>query len=190
MRGALGDVGESLAFVPLDVTDEAQASTAVEAAMAPFGRIDVLVNNAGFSLLGNLEEMTTSELERPAATNFWGVVMCCGRYARDAKAAVGPRHQHQLGRRSGRVQALHAYGATKFAVEGLCFGGLEVEQFGIKVTLVEPGFFLTDLLAAGNARYPDNTIDDYTPEGKPKENVWSVYNGTQQGDPGLSSATS
>ena len=79
VRQALGDeAGENVAFVQLDVADEAQAKVAVEQAVQRFGRIDVLVNNAGYSLLGNFEEMTTPDLERQFATNFYGVVnvMC------------------------------------------------------------------------------------------------------------------
>ncbi|MEG5042037.1 SDR family NAD(P)-dependent oxidoreductase [Microcoleus sp. B3-D2] len=75
VRNALGDVAsENIAFVQLDVSDEVQAKTAVEEAVKRFGRIDVLVNNAGYSLLGNFEEMTTTDIERQFATNFYGVV--------------------------------------------------------------------------------------------------------------------
>jgi NAD(P)-dependent dehydrogenase (short-subunit alcohol dehydrogenase family) len=62
-----------LAFVPRDVADETQAKAAVEQAVQRFGRIDVLVNNAGYSLLGNFEELTIAGFERQFATNFWGV---------------------------------------------------------------------------------------------------------------------
>ena len=76
-----------------------------------------------------------------------------------------------------------AYGATKFAVEGLSLAtAQEVEQFGIKVTVVEPGFFLTDLLDAGNVRYADSTIADYAHEGT-AEAMWSPYDGQQTGSP-------
>src|SRR3954467_8928338 len=74
VRNALaGFASENLAFVQLDVADEARAKTAVEEAVARFGRIDVAVNNAGYSLLGNFEEMTAAEIEGQMATNFWGV---------------------------------------------------------------------------------------------------------------------
>jgi NAD(P)-dependent dehydrogenase (short-subunit alcohol dehydrogenase family) len=76
-----------------------------------------------------------------------------------------------------------AYGATKFAVEGLSLAvAQEVGQFGIKVTVVEPGFFRTDLLDARNIKYTDSTIADYAAEG-PAEAMWSPYHGTQPGDP-------
>jgi len=73
-RNALRDVaGENLAFVQLDVTDEAQAKAAVEQAAKQFGRIDVAVNNAGYAVMGNFEELATADVEQQFATNFWGV---------------------------------------------------------------------------------------------------------------------
>jgi NAD(P)-dependent dehydrogenase (short-subunit alcohol dehydrogenase family) len=76
-----------------------------------------------------------------------------------------------------------AYAASKFAVEGLSLSvAAEVERFGIKITLVEPGFFRTGLLDQRNVRWPSNAIDDYAAAGSPQE-VWSAYNGTQPGDP-------
>jgi NAD(P)-dependent dehydrogenase (short-subunit alcohol dehydrogenase family) len=76
-----------------------------------------------------------------------------------------------------------AYAASKFAIEGLSLSvAAEVERFGIKITLVEPGFFRTDLLDARNVKWPSKAIEDYAAEVKPKD-LWSAYNGTQQGDP-------
>ena len=76
-----------------------------------------------------------------------------------------------------------AYSAAKFAVEGLSLSvAEEVEQFGIKIVAVAPGFFRTDLLDARNARYSASTIADYAAEGS-AEDMWSGYDGKQQGDP-------
>ena len=185
VRDALPDVAsENLAFVQLDVADEAQAKAAVDEAVKQFGRIDVLVNNAGYSLLGNFEEMTTADIERQFAPNFYGVV-----YVMHAALPVMRKqrsgHIINISSVAGVVGLKHcaAYGATKFAVEGLSLSvATEVEQFGIKITVVEPGFFRTDLLDAGNVRYSTNTIDDYAAEGSTRE-MWTRYHGTQQGDP-------
>jgi NAD(P)-dependent dehydrogenase (short-subunit alcohol dehydrogenase family) len=184
VRKALGDAGDNLAFVQLDVTDEARAKAAVEEAVQRFGRIDVLVNNAGYSHLGNFEELTIADIESQFATNFWGVA-----YVMRAVLPVMRRqksgHILNISSVAGVVGQKHcsAYGATKFAVEGLSLAtAQEVEQFDIKVTVVEPGFFLTDLLDAGNVRYADSTIADYAHEGT-AEAMWSPYDGKQTGSP-------
>ncbi|MEH2009498.1 SDR family NAD(P)-dependent oxidoreductase [Nostoc sp.] len=185
VRNALRDVAsENLAFVQLDVSNEVQAKTAVAEAVKRFDRIDVLVNNAGYSLLGNFEEMTTAEIERQFATNFYGVVYVMG--------AVLPVMRQQrsghiinISSVAGVVGLKHcaAYAATKFAVEGLSLSvATEVEQFGIKITVVEPGFFRTDLLDARNIMWASNVIEDYAAEGNVQQ-MWSPYHGTQQGDP-------
>ena len=185
VRKALSDVaGDRLAFVQLDVASKAQAKAAVDAAMQAFGRIDVLVNNAGYSLLGNFEELSTAEIEGLISTNLYGVI--------HVMRAVLPIMRKQ---RSGRIINISslagimgfkhcgAYSAAKFAVEGLSLSvAQEVEQFGIKVVVVAPGFFRTDLLNAQNARYSASTIDDYAAEGTAKD-MWSSYDGTQQGNP-------
>jgi NAD(P)-dependent dehydrogenase (short-subunit alcohol dehydrogenase family) len=186
VRNALGDVpGESLAVVRLDVTKETQAKTAVNEAVERFGQINVVVNNAGYSLLGNFEELPVAEIERLFATNFWGVA-----YVMQAVLPVMRRqrsgHIINISSVAGVVGLKHcgAYAATKFAVEGLSLSvATEVEQFGIKVTLVEPGFFRTDLIGQENARWGNSTIEDYAAEGS-AEAMWSPYNGTQPNDPG------
>jgi NAD(P)-dependent dehydrogenase (short-subunit alcohol dehydrogenase family) len=86
---------------------------------------------------------------------------------------------------AGVVGFIHcgAYSATKFAVEGLSLAlAGEIEQFGIKMTIVEPGFFRTNLLNPSNAQFAESRIDDYAAEGSSRE-MWSGYNGIQQGDP-------
>ncbi|ACM29299.1 SDR family NAD(P)-dependent oxidoreductase [Rhizobium rhizogenes] len=185
VRSALSDVaGDRLAFVQLDVANEEQARTAADEAVKAFGRIDVLLNNAGYSLLGNFEELSTAEIEGLISTNFYGVMY--------VMRAILPVMRRQ---RSGRIINISslagiigfkhcaAYSASKFAVEGLSQAvAQEVEQFGIKITAVAPGFFRTDLLDAQNAKYAASTIEDYAAEGS-AEDMWSGYNGKQSGDP-------
>jgi NAD(P)-dependent dehydrogenase (short-subunit alcohol dehydrogenase family) len=185
VRNALREVAsENLAFVQLDVADESQANAAIEEAVKRFGRIDVAVNNAGYSLLGNFEEMTIAEIERQLATNFYGVVhMMHAVLPVMRKQRSG--HVINISSMAGVIGFKHcaAYAASKFAVEGLSLSvAAEVEQFGIKITLVEPGFFRTELLDDRNAKYPSNAIDDYAAEGN-AQMIWSAYNGTQHGDP-------
>jgi NAD(P)-dependent dehydrogenase (short-subunit alcohol dehydrogenase family) len=185
VRNALRDAaGENLAFVQLDVADEAQAKAAVEEAVKQFGRIDVVVNNAGYSHLGNFEEMSIADLERQFATNFYGVVYVMRAALPDMRKQRSG-HIINISSVAGVVGLKHcgAYGASKFALEGLSLSvATEVEQFGIKITVVEPGFFRTDLLDARNIRWGNNTIGDYAAEGS-VEAMWSPYHGTQPDDP-------
>ncbi len=126
--------------------DEARAKTAVDEAVKQFGRIDVVVNNAGYSLLGNFEEMTTAEIQRQFATNFYSV-MYVMRAVLPVMRKQRSGHIINISSVAGVVGLKHcaAYGATKFAVEGLSLSvATEVEQFGVKITVVAPGFFRTD----------------------------------------------
>jgi NAD(P)-dependent dehydrogenase (short-subunit alcohol dehydrogenase family) len=179
-----GETQENLAFVQLDVTNEMQAREAVAQAVQRFGRIDVLVNNAGYSLLGNFEELNIPDMASLFETNFWGVAYVM-RAAIPVMRKQRSGHIINISSTAGAVGLKHcsAYSATKFAVEGLSLAtATEVERFGIKVTLVEPGFFLTGLLAASSARYADSTIADYAAEGS-AEAMWSPYDGKQTGSP-------
>ncbi|MHA7306426.1 oxidoreductase [Arthrobacter sp. TMN-49] len=155
--------GEQVLAVGLDVTDEAQTEAAVKAAVARFGRIDVLVNNAGRGLLGAVEEASGKEVEAVFATNVFGLLA--------VTRAVLPVMRAQ---RSGRIVNMSSvggfvqfpgwgvYGATKFAVEGLseAMRG-ELAPLGIDVVIVEPGSFRTDFLGGSSLSRTDQTIDDY-----------------------------
>jgi len=186
VRDALRDVAsERLEVLALDVSNEAHVRTAVDQAAKRFGRIDVVVNNAGFSVLGNLEELTTQDFERQFATNFWGVLYVM-------KATLPLMRKQRSGQIinmssvAGAVGLKHcsAYGASKFAVEGLSLSAAEeVGKFGIKITVVEPGFFRTDLLAEANVKWPSTRIDDYAATEVSAREMWSPYAGTQPNDP-------
>jgi NAD(P)-dependent dehydrogenase (short-subunit alcohol dehydrogenase family) len=185
LRNALGrEHGDNLALIELDVTKEAQAKTAVDDAVKKFGRIDVLVNNAGNSILGNFEELTTAELESQFSTNFWGVANVL-RATLPVMRRLRSGHIMNISSVAGAVGLKHcsAYCAAKFAVEGLSLAvATEVEQFGIKMTVVEPGFFRTELLDSRNVKYAASSVADYAAEG-PAEAMWSPYDGKQPGDP-------
>lgn len=186
IRHALREVAsDNLVVLRLDVSDEAQATIVVDQAVKRFGRVDVVLNNAGFGLLGNFEELTTQDFERQFATNLWGV-------SHVMRAALPVMRQQRSGHIinmssvAGAVGLKHcsAYSATKFAVEGLSLAvAEEVEKFGIKITVVEPGFFRTDLLAESNVKWPSKRIDDYAAVEESAQAMWSGYSGKQQGDP-------
>jgi NAD(P)-dependent dehydrogenase (short-subunit alcohol dehydrogenase family) len=185
LRGAVGQpASDKLAFVPLDVTSEPQCARAVAAAVEKFGRIDVLVNNAGYSVIGNLESLTTEQIQQQLATNFHGVLYVM-------RAAL-PIMRRQASGRIINVSSMAgvigygtagAYAAAKFAVEGLSLSvAQEVERFGIKVTLVEPGFFRTDLLAPQSVVFGEVAVEGYDAPAAVKKQ-WEAYNGAQAGDP-------
>jgi NAD(P)-dependent dehydrogenase (short-subunit alcohol dehydrogenase family) len=179
-----GVPADKIAFVELDVSNEAQAETAVQAAVKQFGRIDVLVNNAGYGLMGNFEEVASSDAEHQFATNVFGLM--------HVMRAVLPVMRSQ---RSGRIFNISSIGgtlgfngasvycATKYAVEGLSASvEMEVARFGIKVTVVEPGFFRTDFLDPKSVKYGDKVIEDYAVTGTVKD-AYDAYNQQQPGDP-------
>ncbi|ASR51545.1 oxidoreductase [Blastomonas fulva] len=162
VREALGDHPNLLA-VSLDVTNEAQAQEAVSGAAGRFGRIDVLLNNAGFGLLGAVEEASAEDVERVYRTNVFGLL--------NVTRAVLPVMR---GQRSGRILNISSiggyrgsagfgvYSSTKFAVEGLSESlHAELAPLGISVTVVEPGYFRTDFLDSSSLSVSATRIDDY-----------------------------
>jgi NAD(P)-dependent dehydrogenase (short-subunit alcohol dehydrogenase family) len=181
---ALGAHDDLLA-VALDVTDAAGVQSAVDAAVARFGRIDVVVNNAGNFKAGFFEEMTPEDFRAQVETVFFGSV--------NVARAVLPvmRAQRsgllvQISSTAGVVggQFLSAYAAAKFAVEGW-FESLaqEVTPFGIRSLLVEPGFFRTDLLTPESTDFSESTHDDYAQRTADTVAQWRSMNGKQGGDP-------
>jgi len=185
LRAAHADAApERIAFIALDVAQQAQAEAAVGAALERFGRIDVLVNNAGYGLFGHFEELQPDAIEQQFATNVFGLM--------HVLRAVLPAMRRQ---RSGRVFNLSSVGgalgfdgasvycASKYAVEGLSASvALEVARFGIAVTVVEPGFFRTDFLQPTSIRYGAAAIEDYA-GGTAVKDAYEAYNGRQAGDP-------
>jgi NAD(P)-dependent dehydrogenase (short-subunit alcohol dehydrogenase family) len=186
LRNALeGAASDRLEILQLDVSDEARALAVVDQAVQKFGRIDVVLNNAGYGLIGNFEELTTPEMERQFATNFWGMSHVM-RASLPVMRKQRSGHIINISSVAGVAGMKHcsAYGASKFAVEGLSLAvAEEVEKFGIKVTVVEPGFFRTDLLDAANVKWPHHRLDDYAAVEVSAQEMLSPYAGKQPGDP-------
>ena len=171
--------------VALDITDPASAQAAVDAAVERFGRIDVLVNNAGNFYAGFFEEITPADFRAQIETNLFGPL--------NVTRAVLPVMRAQ---RSGQVVTISstagligqefctAYAASKFALEGWMESLTpEVAPFGIGTTVVEPGFFRTDLLTADSTTYAEPSIDDYAERTRETVTAWNGMNGRQGGDP-------
>jgi NAD(P)-dependent dehydrogenase (short-subunit alcohol dehydrogenase family) len=175
--------GDSIQAVKLDVTSSADVEKAVATAVEAFGRIDVLINNAGYGFLGAFEEMSDEEFKGQIETNFWGVVNVT-RAILPHLRQQGSGHIIQITSVGGRsaFPGLSGYHAAKFAVEGLSEAlALEVKPLGLKVTIVEPGGFRTDWAGASMAFA--KPIEAYAPTiGFMREQL-KLRDGNQPGDP-------
>jgi len=184
VSAALG-AHDDLLVVKLDVTDPADAEAAVTAAVERFGRIDVLVNNAGNFYAGFFEEISPKDFRAQVETTLFGPM--------HVTRAVLPVLRAQ---RSGLVVAISstagivgqefctAYAAAKFGVEGWIESLTpEVAPFGIHTMLVEPGFFRTELLSPESTNYAQPSIDDYAERTNQTVAAWNAMNGQQGGDP-------
>jgi NAD(P)-dependent dehydrogenase (short-subunit alcohol dehydrogenase family) len=184
VRAALGD-HDDLEVVSLDVTDAAAAQAAVRAAVDRFGRIDVLVNNAGNYYAGFFEELSPEDFRAQLEANLFGPI--------NVTRAALPVLRAQ---RSGLVVAISstaglvggefmtAYAASKFGLEGWMESlAAEIAPFGIRTMLVEPGFFRTELLTAESTSYAETSIDDYAERTKQTVEAFNSMNGRQSGDP-------
>jgi NAD(P)-dependent dehydrogenase (short-subunit alcohol dehydrogenase family) len=177
---------ENLLPVSLDITDPDAATTAVQAAVERFGRIDVLVNNAGLFYAGFFEEISPEQFRHQMEVNFFGPL--------NVTRAVLPVMREQ---RSGQVvsfsstagligqEFVAAYCASKFALEGWMESiRFDLAPYGITTMIVEPGFFRTELLVEGSSTlWPELSIPDYADRTKETIEAWRGMNGSQSGDP-------
>lgn len=182
---ALGEHDDLLA-IDLDITDPPAAQAAVAATVERFGRLDVLVNNAGSFQAGFFEEMAPEAFRSQIETTLLGPV--------NVTRAALPQLRAQ---RSGLVMTISstagiaspveftsAYAASKFGVEGFMEAlAPEVASFGIKTMLVEPGFFRTELLSPQSTQYAEPSIADYAERTKQTIEAWQGMDGKQGGDP-------
>jgi NAD(P)-dependent dehydrogenase (short-subunit alcohol dehydrogenase family) len=180
----LGAAGpDRVMAIALDVTRPDDADAAITAAVSCFGRIDVLINNAGYGVVGAFEETSDAELRALMETNFFG--------AMNATRAALPVLRAQRGGAIVNISSLggqlsfagfSAYSATKFAIEGASEAlAQEVAPFGIKVLIVEPGQFRTNLAGPSMRHMP--VIDAYRDVVGGTRKFAHDMNGTQDGDP-------
>jgi NAD(P)-dependent dehydrogenase (short-subunit alcohol dehydrogenase family) len=176
---------ENLFVAVLDITKQSDANAAVAQAVARFGHIDVLVNNAGNFYAGYFEDLSLADIEKQMSTNFYGPMI--------VTRAVLPVLRKQ---KSGHIITISstaglvgiefgsAYAASKFAVEGWMLSlQSEVAPFGINTTIVNPGFFRTDLLSKKSMTFGSNPQEAYREKREQMEVGWSGMAGTQGGDP-------
>jgi NAD(P)-dependent dehydrogenase (short-subunit alcohol dehydrogenase family) len=183
-KQALGE-HDDLLVTELDVTSLASAEAATNTAVDRFGRVDVLVNNAGNFYAGYFEEFTREQIDAQLAVTLLGPM--------NVTRAVLPVMRKQ---RSGHIvtitstagivggETASSYAAAKFGAEGWMEAlAPEVAPFGIKTTLVEPGFFRTELLEPASTTWAELEIDDYTERNAAIRPWWESINGKQEGDP-------
>ncbi len=175
-------------FLPLavDIVSETSVEKAIAETISHFGRLDVVVNNAGYGQLGGLEELSAEEVRNNFDVNVFGLVH-----------VVRKAMPHLRQQRSGHIFNISSvagitggfpgwgiYCATKFAVSGLTEAlAKEAQEFGIDVTVVEPGYFRTNFLSAGSLATPANPIDAYKSVRASQSLHQNIIDGNQDGDP-------
>ncbi|MEV8388999.1 MULTISPECIES: SDR family oxidoreductase [unclassified Streptomyces] len=182
---ALGGERDNLLALALDITSPDAARAAVKAATDTFGRIDVLINNAATFQAGYFEEISDAQMRAQIETNLFGPM--------NVTRAVLPVMRS---RRAGHVVTISslagvigqefcvAYAASKFGVEGWMESlRFDLEPYGIETTIVEPGFFRTELLVDASTSWAADSIEDYAQRTTETKKMWQSMNGRQAGDP-------
>jgi NAD(P)-dependent dehydrogenase (short-subunit alcohol dehydrogenase family) len=180
--------GDQVRTFALDVTDPRAASDAIDTAIQAFGRLDVLVNNAGYGNIGSIEDTDLAEIRAQIETNLFGVIHL-------TKAAIpvlrkqGSGHIIQFSSVGGRVGAMGRapYSTAKWGVEGFSeVLAKEMGPLGVKVTMIEPGGFRTDF--AGSSTTLSEGRPEYDSTVGAAARFQQAYNGTQPGDPAKAAA--
>ncbi|MFD7284570.1 SDR family oxidoreductase [Streptomyces sp. NPDC059863] len=182
---ALGGERDNLLAPALDITSPDAGRAAVKAATDTFGRIDVLINNAATFQAGYFEEISDAQMRAQIETNLFGPM--------NVTRAVLPVMRSQ---RAGHVVTISslagvigqefcvAYAASKFGVEGWMESlRFDLEPYGIDTTIVEPGFFRTELLVDASTSWAEDSIEDYAQRTTETKKMWQSMNGRQAGDP-------
>lgn len=181
-------VGASAAFLPLavDLKNESSVEKAIKETITRFGTIDVVVNNAGYGLTGSLEELSDAEVRQNFDINVFGVLNVIRKvlpYMRKQKSGH-IFNIASIGGFTGAFPGFGSYTATKFAMHGFSESlSAEAKPFGIKVTIVSPGYFRTQFLDAGSLGVPKNQIADYQVVREIEQTHLNDIHGNQAGDP-------
>lgn len=181
-------IAENSDFLPLevDLVNENSVSEAISKTVEKFGKLDVIVNNAGYGQLGTLEELTDKESRQNFDTNVFGslnIIRKSMPYLRTQKSGL-VINIASIGGLSGDFPGWGIYCATKFAVVGFTEAlAAEAKEFGVNATVVYPGYFRTDFLTGGSLRTPKNEIDAYATARQIQKAHEQDINGNQPGDP-------
>lgn len=182
----LGDVSDLFLPIEVNLSDNEDVKNAIATSIAHFGKLDVIVNNAGFGQIGTLEELTDEEARSSFDINVFGslnIIRNAMPYLRQHKSGH-IFNIASIGGFSGGFAGWGIYCATKFAVAGLTESlAEEVKGFGIKATVVYPGYFRTDFLAKGSVQTPQHTIAAYEAARQSEQAHLNDIDGHQPNDP-------
>lgn len=179
---------ENSDFLPLevDLVNENSVSEAISKTVEKFGKLDVIVNNAGYGQLGTLEELTDKESRQNFDTNVFGslnIIRKSMPYLRTQKSGL-VINIASIGGLTGDFPGWGIYCATKFAVVGFTEAlAVEAKEFGVNATVVYPGYFRTEFLTGGSLRTPENEINAYATARQIQKAHEQDINGNQPGDP-------
>lgn len=182
----IGNASET--FLPLEVslTDDENVKSAIEKTVEHFGQLDIVVNNAGYGQLGTLEELSDKEARANFDVNVFGTLNVI-RNAMPHLRNQGSGHIFNIssiGGYSGNFPGWGIYCSTKFAVAGLTEAlAEEIKDFGVKATVVYPGYFRTDFLSKESVRTPENSIPEYEAARNSEQAHLDEINGNQPNDP-------
>jgi len=186
LKNAVGDKSENFIPLSVDIRNEDSVATAMEEVITHFGRLDVIVNNAGYGLAGGLEELTDAESRANFDINVFGSLNVI-RKAMPYLRQQGSGHIINIASIGGFTGAFAGFGiycATKFAVHGFSESlREEVKSFGVKVTVVSPGYFRTDFLSSTSLNVPANQMQEYAAVRAVQEAHEHEINGNQPNDP-------
>lgn len=190
LQSEAGDAGDRFLPLAVDLQSEESIQQSIQQTIAHFGRVDVIVNNAGYGLCGALEELSFEEIKQNFDVNLFGtihVIKAALPYLRKQQSG----HIINISSIAGFTGSLGStvYASTKFAIGGLSESlALELRQFGIHVTIVSPGAFRTNFLANDSLAVPANVINEYS-DVRERIALLQSRNGMQEGDPEKGVAT-
>jgi len=185
LKKAVGNTSAQFLPLQVDLVNEDSVRKAVNTATAHFNSIDVLVNNAGYGLIGGIEETSGKEVQASFDINVFGLLNVTRAMLPHMRAA-GQGHIFNISSVFGLISGAGwgIYCGTKFAVEGISEAlAQEVKPFGIQVTVIEPGYVRTNFLSSGSVAHPENPIAAYTALAEERRKHREDIPGTQIGDP-------